>query len=154
MITGKKNIMPSRTAKIIVDILMLLFIVLSLVRWEGSPVFHIVVGSGCFLLFTIHVILNKKQLTALAKANKSGKLPSAAKLKYWINILLIVVWSVAIVSGFVAIGHYSGGIESLYATSRIHGISSRLGCLLILVHALQHHKQIISYFKRKATNGK
>jgi len=141
--------MNSRSTKIIVDILMTVFLILSFIRWEGDATFHIIVGSACSLFFAVHVLIHRKWLKAVTKSCMAGKLNKKHKGKYVVNILLLIIWSVAIITGFLAIGYFVGGVERMAIFSRIHGISSRVGLVLIVVHAVQHWVQIKSYFGRR-----
>ena len=142
--------MSSRSTKIIVDILMTVFLILSFIRLDGDPTFHIIVGSACSLFFAVHVLIHRKWLKAITKSCLAGKLNKKHKGKYVVNILLLIIWSVAIITGFLAIGYFVGEIEGMAVFSRIHGISSRVGLLFIVVHVVQHQAQIKSYFgKRK-----
>ena len=140
--------MSSRSTKITVDILMSIFLILSFVRWEDhNAVFHLAVGTACALFFAIHVCIHRKWLKAVTKSCLAVKLNRTLKWKYIINILLLAVWSIAIVTGFLAIGSFAGGIEWMLIFGRIHGITSRLGLALVIIHAIQHREQIVSYFK-------
>ena len=134
-----------KPVKIIVDILMLVFIILSVVRWESDPTFHIIVGSGCTLFFIIHFLVNIKPFKAMTK--RFGKLKVMIKLQYTIDALLIIVWSIAIISGFIAIPYYMEEAETAFKIGRLHGIFARVGCGLAGIHLLQHLKQIRSYFR-------
>ena len=98
--------MSNRTIKIIVDAFMLVFIALSLVRWDGDPTFHIVVGGVCSALFSIHVFLNRKWLFSVTKTLKSGKANSKTKWQYIVDLLLIIVWGISIITGFLSIAPY------------------------------------------------
>ncbi|MCL2382290.1 MAG: hypothetical protein FWC64_12025 [Treponema sp.] len=139
--------MSGKRTKIIVDILMTAFLALSFVRWEGSPVFHVVVGTACALVFAIHVCIHKRWLTSVTKLCLAGKLNKAVKGKYITDVLLFAVWGVAIVTGFLAIGPYMAGIErSVFG--RLHGVSARLGLMLVILHVVQHRSQIASYFRK------
>jgi hypothetical protein len=64
-----------------------------------------------------------------------------------VDWLLLIVWSIAIISGIPALLAYSGAIETAFDFGRIHGVFARLGGVFILVHIFQHAKQIRSYFK-------
>ena len=140
--------MNSRNTRIIVDILMTIFLALSFVRWGAdNAVFHFVVGTACALFFTIHVCIHRKWLVSVTKSCIAGKLNKALKGKYTVDILLLVVWSIAIVTGFLAIGSFAGGIEWMFVFGRIHGVTSRLGLALVIIHVVQHRNQIISYFR-------
>ena len=145
---GSSKMLSSRTIKIIVDILMTAFLILSFVRWEGDPFFHIFVGTACALFFAVHICIHRKWLKAVTESFIAGNLKKAIKGKYAINVFLVLVWSLSIVTGFLAIGPYISGVErSLFG--RIHGISARLGLLLIIFHIIQHRTQIASYFKNR-----
>ena len=53
-----------RATKIVVDIFMTLFLVLSFIRWDGGSgfVFHAIVGTACAIFFTIHIFIHRKWL--------------------------------------------------------------------------------------------
>ncbi|MCL2376155.1 MAG: hypothetical protein FWC76_02045 [Defluviitaleaceae bacterium] len=144
-----KSALSSKSTKIIVDVCMIVFLVLSFVRWEGDPTFHFVVGAGCTLFFAAHVFIHRKWIKAVTKSCMAGKLNKSLKWKYVIDMLLLVMWGIAIATGFLAIGSYVGGIDWMFVFSRIHGITSRIGLVLIVIHVIQHWPQIKSYFPRK-----
>ena len=131
--------------RVIVDIFMLGFIILSIMRWDGDPTFHIAVGSGCTLFFIIHFLLNIKPFKSMTK--KFRKLKIIVKLQYIVDVLLIIVWSITIITGFIAIPFYIDGVGRI---GRVHGIFARVGCGLAVIHLLQHLKQIRSYFRCKS----
>ena len=136
-----------KTAKIVVDILISVFLVLSFFRWEGNPSFHFTVGIACALFFAIHVCIHRKWMLSVTKSCLAGKLNKSLKARFIIDILLSIIWSVSIVTGFLAIGSYVNGIESMAVFGRVHGLTARLGLVLVLIHIFQHRKQIKSYFR-------
>ena len=140
-----------RTVRIAINILMLIFVVLSFVRWEGSDgfIFHAVVGTVCYLLFIIHVFINKKWLVTVTKSIKAGKAKAKLKRQYIIDVLLIAVWGASIITGFLAISYYLNDPENISTLGRLHGVTSRIGVVLIIIHIFQHMRQIRSYFKIK-----
>jgi len=142
--------MKNRKLKIIVDILMFLLLVFLLIPPSriGVP-FHIIGGIIFTSLVVTHICLNIKMFVSLVNASKTKKLNDKMKKQYVIDWLLVIVWSIAILSGFVAIGFAVGEMENLFIFSRIHNIAARLGFLFIIVHLFQHRKQIRSYIKRK-----
>ena len=148
----------SRTTKIIVDIFMTIFLILSFVRWNGDSgfIFHAIVGTACTLFFTLHVCIHWKWIKAVTKSVFDGKLNQTLKWKYVINMFLLAIWGVAIVTGFLAIGYFSAGIESMAIFSRLHAVTSRIGLGLVVIHVFQHLPQIKSYvgIKRKAKANK
>ena len=141
--------MNNRSIKILVDIFMTIFLVLSFIRWEDDPTFHYIVGSVCTLFFIIHVCIHRKWLKAVTKSCLSGKLKKSLKWKYIVNILLLIIWGIAIITGFLAIGYFSGGMENMAVFSRLHAVTSRIGLVLVVIHVVQHWAQIKSYFNGK-----
>jgi len=134
----------AKLAKIIVDVLMLIFVILSLVRWDGDPTFHIVVGSIFSVLLIIHFLLNIK--TSVSMTKKFRKLRVKIKLQYVIDVILVAIWSAAIITGIIATFYYLNSEFSINGTGRLHGMLGRIGCGFILIHIVQHIKQIRSYF--------
>ena len=137
----------SRATKIIVDIFMTIFLILSFVRWSGDSgfIFHAVVGTACAMFFTLHVCIHRKWIKAVTKSVFDGKLNPNLKWKYIINMLLLVIWGIAIATGFLAIGYFSAEIESMAVFSAFHALTSRLGLGLVIIHVFQHLPQIKSY---------
>ena len=130
----------SRRTKIIVDLCMTIFLALSFVRWEGDPTFHLVVGTACALFFVAHVVIHWKWLTSVTKSCVAGKMKPSLRGKYVVDLLLLVVWSLSIITGALAIG--------ASAFAGVHGLTARLGLVLLVVHIVQHRGQIKSYCKR------
>jgi len=150
-----KILKNNRTTKIIVDILMTIFLILSFIRWEDSHfAFHAIVGAGCALFFTLHICIHWKWLKAVTRSFLAGKLSKALRGKYTIDMLLLIIWGTAIATGFLAIGYFSFGIEGMAWLSRLHGVTSRLGLVLVVIHVFQHMPQIKSYMgiKKKPQN--
>ena len=142
----------SRAAKIVVDIFMTLFLILSFIRWDGNRgfIYHAIVGTACALFFTIHICIHRKWLKAVTRSVLDGKMNQALKWKYVIDVLLLAVWGIAITTGFLAIGYFAGGIEVMHVFSRLHAVSSRVGLGLVVIHVFQHLPQIMFYIGIKS----
>ena len=147
----------SRRTKIIVDIVMTVFLILSFIRWDGvgGAVYHIVVGSICALFFSIHMFIHRKWIKATTKSCFVGKLNKSLRGKYVVNMLLLVVWSVSIVTGFIAIIPFFSETYVGFGWGRLHGITARIGLALIVVHVIQHAPEIKSYLgvRKRTVNG-
>ena len=139
----------SKRTKIIVDIFMVVFLILSFVRWDGDPTFHFIVGTVCTLFFAAHVFIHRKWLGATTKASFSKSIKPALVGKFRVNILLLVVWGICIFTGFLAIGPFVFNVEWMFVFGRVHGITARVGLVLTVVHIVQHWAQIRSYVRGK-----
>ena len=141
-----------KVTKIVIDILMLVFVILSLLRWSGDPTFHIIIGGSFCLLFIVHFLLNIKIFVSMTK--KLGKLKLLLKLQYAVDMVLLIIWSIVTVAGVIAAINYLSAGSSVGGIGRLHGILGRVGCGFIGIHIIQHIKQILSYFKLKKLNIK
>ncbi|MCL1995201.1 MAG: hypothetical protein FWG63_03255 [Defluviitaleaceae bacterium] len=143
--------LTNRKAKIIVDIFMTKFVILSFVRWFGNQglIFHGIVGTFFGFFLAMHLYLNRKWIVSVTKAMIAKRMNKKSKQLYTVNTILLVVWLIAIVTGFLAIPSYAFDVESFWVFSRIHAVSSRLGGILIIVHVFQHLGQIRSYIGLK-----
>jgi hypothetical protein len=146
--------MKTKTLKIIIDVLLLVLLILSLFSSrDGHVIRHIIEGTLLTVLAVLHVFINRKWLTSVGKKIISGKTKGNVRLQYGIDVLLIAVWGFSIITGFLAMGFSVWGIESYFGFIRMHGVSARLGILLIIVHIIQHRKHIVSYFKSFKMKG-
>ena len=145
---------PKQT-KITIDLFMTLFLVLSFVRWEGmgGAIYHMAVGSACALFFSAHVFVHRKWIKATTTACFAGKLNKKLRWKYTTDMALLVVWGVSIITGFLAIAPFFTGMAGM-GMARLHGITARVGLVLIVVHVVQHLPQIKAYMGiRKRTKA-
>ena len=143
--------MSSKSTKIIVDILMTIFLILSFIRWDGisGAAYHIIVGSACTIFFIIHIIIHRKWLKATTKSCLAGNLSKALRWKYIINIILIIIWGISIVTGFFALAPFFSGASESFIWARLHGVTARVGLVFIIIHIIQHWPQIKSYMRIK-----
>ena len=138
----------SRRAKIIVDILMIGFLILAFIRWDGfgGAIYHIVVGTVCALMFAIHIFIHRKWVISVTKSCLTGKLNKALKGKYIVDMLLIVLWGTSIITGYFAIVPFLNDMSGS-GIGRLHGITARIGLGLIVIHVIHHIPQIKSYMR-------
>ena len=149
--------MNNRKAKITVDILMTVFVVLSFIRWNGDSgfLFHAVVGSVFTLLAAAHLCLNRKWVLSVTKSVIARKANSKTKKLYIVDMILMILWGIAIITGFLAIPSFLNDVDFFYVFGRIHAVSSRIEAAVILVHIYQHLGHIRSYIglKKKPKSG-
>ena len=139
--------MTNKQKRILVDILLLIFVVLSFVRWEGTNgfIFHATVGSVFVVLVMAHLWLNRNWIFSAYKAVKEKRANKKMRQMFFVNLCLVVTMDVVIISGFLAIPSFIYDIESFYIFSRIHAISSRICAILMIVHVFQHLEHIRAY---------
>jgi len=150
-----KAMWTGRRTKLIVNLSMTIFLILSFVRWDSSaPAFHFIVGIACTLFFAIHVFIHRKWLASVTKSYLAKKISPALVGKYRIDISLLAVWGVCILTGFLAVGYLVGGIAWMAVFGGIHGVTARLALVLTVIHIFQHKTQILSYFNRRSPHAK
>ena len=62
------------------------------------------------------------------------------------NIVFVAIWGIVIVTGFLALGAFIGGIESLVVFGRVHSLAVRAGLVYTAFHIFQHRTQIMLCF--------
>ena len=135
--------------KIAVDIFMTIFLALSFIRWDDDATFHYIVGTACAIFFALHICIHWKWIKAVTKSCLKGKLKKSLTWKYIVDMLLLAMWSISIATGILAIGSFSFDIEWMAIFGRIHGVTARIGLVLVIIHIIQHWQQIVSYVVRK-----
>lgn len=134
--------MRIKALKIIINILMVASLIICMPSSHNGDIFqHIIAGFTFTTLAILHFSLNRKWFMSISKAIQLKKLKGSTIRQYIIDWLLITVWVFSIITGFLGlVNHVFVGM---------HGVSARLGCLLIIVHIFQHRKKIISYLSRR-----
>jgi len=143
--------MYSKQTKIIVDISMTIFLLLSFIRWDGTrgAAYHFSVGTACALFFAAHVFIHRKWIKACTKSLFAGKLSKTLRGKYAVDILLLIFWTISIITGFIAIPPFFNDMSVTTTIGRIHGITARIGLVLVIIHIIQHIPIILSYMGLK-----
>lgn len=135
--------------KMTVDILMLIFLIISLVNWHINIVFHVVTGSLFAALMILHIVLNFRWLKGATKTIFKGTAKRKIKLQYVINIILLSAWLIAIITGIITATMLSDGIETDLMPGRAHTASAIAACLLTVIHIIQHRKRLAAFFKKR-----
>jgi len=122
----------------------------------GGAAYHFIVGTACALFFIVHIFIHRKWIKACAKSFFAGKLNKNLRGKYIVDMLLLMVWGISIVTGFIAVPPFLNDLGFTSGIGRIHGITARIGLGIIIIHVIQHIPQIMSYFgikRRKSTDS-
>jgi len=111
------------------------------------------VGGMAAVLSIAHICVNRRWLSSVMRARKAGKLNTKTKWKCRVDLLLVLFWSVCMLSGvligFPGILYALAGLEDLFLFFITHLLSAVLSLLLVIVHVVQHIGQIQAYFKKK-----
>jgi hypothetical protein len=141
-----ESTLSQKSTKIIVDIFMLFFLLLSIIHWDGNPTFHIIVGIGCVLFFTLHISIHRKWISSVTNSYLAGKIPPKVKGKYAVVVLLLLVWGIAILTSLPALATFLSGKGSAFGS--VHEKAAELGLVLVFIHVFQQRGKIKSYFKK------
>ena len=118
--------------------------------WDRNLTVHAVSGLIFAYLAVQHLQFNRRWFAFIGNFFREGAKNSRLKWQFYISLLTSVFWSMAILTGFLSILTLSSAVNSEQAAFvHIHGVLTRLGCVLVIVHLFQHRKQIGSYLKRK-----
>lgn len=125
-----KNILLSKSAKIIVDILLLLAFVIFFVlrsdeitKWNSA---HCIFSSFWILLMLIHVLQHKKSDT-------KSKLTALTTIGFALLFISVLLFCIRFNTFFLT----------------FHKIAGILFILLIIIHTISKSKQFITLFKRE-----
>jgi len=145
--------MKHRNHKRTISIFLAVFFMKSFAILFGMSIpLHMLVGGMAAVLSIAHVCVNRKWLLSVSKAGRAGKLNKKTKWQYRVDLLLILSWSICILSGvlvgFPGIIHSLAGVEDLFLFFVTHLFSAILSLFLVIVHIVQHIEHIQAYFKK------
>lgn len=137
--------MKIKKAKLIIDIFMFCFLVVSNLppKRIGLTV-HIVFGSLLYFLMVLHIVINIKYFSTINKSFK--KLKGKTKLQLVFDWILIFIFFVSFITSIFT------ATTNISAFERVHNIISRVGLAFLLAHIIQHLKVIGTYFKHTKQN--
>ena len=146
--------MNQRNHKRAISIFLAIFFIKSFAILFGMSIpLHMVVGGVAAALSIAHVCINRTWLSSVRKAYNTGKLNGKTRWQYSVDLLLILSWSLCILSGvligFSNIIYSLAGIEDLFLFFVTHLFSAILSLFLVIVHIAQHIGRIQAYFKKK-----
>lgn len=124
----KKN--KTAVVRIVLDVVMLVVIASLLSVNAVSRLYHEIAGLALIALFVVHILLNQKQLKALAKT----KSVSPARIKWMavLDVLLCIAWLLSIGTGILVSRSIFGfHIRSL---NGLHKLTSQIAVLITGAH--------------------
>lgn len=137
--------------RIILDLVMVILLPILMGYSLVGELYHEIVGVSMGVLFTIHLILNRKWFTALFK----GRYNARRVVTTIVNILLFLCVLTSMVSG-IFLSKYVfrfPGINALSSLMRtLHMLAAYWGFILMSFHAGTHGGMMISKIKNKTVN--
>ena len=137
--------------KISIDIVMVCLLPMLMAYSLIGEKFHEIIGTGMFVLFIVHHILNRNWYAALFK----GKYNVRRVFQTVLDMLLLVVMILQPVSGILLSKHlytFLPVLPGLALTRKIHMSLAYWGYVLLSIHAGTH--LIILFAKMKRNNKK
>lgn len=142
--------MKKKTVKTILDILMIAALPVLMADSLAGETLHEIVGTGMFVVFIIHHVLNRKATSAMFRGEQSA----VRIVNTVLNIILFAVMILLPVSGIVISKHLytflpTAGLSAVARTA--HLVLSYWGFALMSVHLGFHADAWLTRLKRKKT---
>ncbi|MGC7870643.1 DUF4405 domain-containing protein [Desulfosporosinus sp. SYSU MS00001] len=141
--------MKRNFVKLLIDALLSVIFVLLFNTHVIALPFHEVCGIGIGFGILVHIVLNFQWVKKVSLRLFDPKLPIKTRLGYVLNLLLLIAFTLIIVSGIliskVLFPNLRVGNEGLFRTFHVSASYSTL--LLIGIHIGLHWKWIMGFFK-------
>lgn len=141
------------SAKIALDVVMFLILVLLYKAKVLTLTYHEVAGIGILLVFLIHCLFNWRWIAHNAKKLFSSETPARTKFSYWISIALVVSFLIIVISGvFISKVLFREQIEALNMDTSIfrtlHLFFSALSLILVGIHLGLYWPMVKGFFRK------
>lgn len=141
------------SAKIALDVVMFLILVLLYKAKVLTLTYHEVAGIGILLVFLIHCLFNWRWIAHNAKKLFSSETPARTKFSYWISIALVVSFFIIVISGvFISKVLFKEQIEALNMDTSIfrtlHLFFSALSLILVGIHLGLYWPMVKGFFRK------
>jgi hypothetical protein len=132
--------------KIAFDLLMVILLVLIYSVSATGPLFHEVLGVSIFILFSIHLIYNRKWITLTGKKIADKSFAGKQKFMYISDILLFITFVLSGVSG-ILISKELFGFGYVSVWRYVHVCSATSSVILLSMHLGLHGDMIVHTVK-------
>lgn len=141
------------SAKIALDVVMFLILVLLYKAKVLTLTYHEVAGIGILLVFLIHCLFNWRWIAHNAKKLFSSETPARTKFSYWISIALVVSFLIIVISGvFISKVLFKEQIEALNMDTSIfrtlHLFFSAISLILVGIHLGLYWGMVKGFFRK------
>lgn len=141
------------SAKIALDVVMFLILVLLYKAKVLTLTYHEVAGIGILLVFLVHCLLNWRWIANNAKKLFSAQTPARTKFSYWVSIALVVSFLIIVISGvFISKVLFKEQIEGLALDTSIfrtlHLFFSAISLILVGIHLGLYWGMVKGFFRK------
>lgn len=135
---------PRTAVRLFFDLVILVTLVLLYNKRAISMAWHEISGLVLFAFIAVHLIINRRWISAITARLSSGKLPARTLLSYAISFSAFIAFVLVAISG-IAISRVVFGIHSNLAVWKImHKTGAAVSLALIGVHLGLHYDFIAS----------
>lgn len=136
------------THKFILDAVMAIILVLLYKKLVISLAFHEIAGLILFVLFAVHLIVNRKWIRTVALSLNNRSIPVKTKVCYVVDILLLICWVFAGLSG-ILISKILFSMEGPLFWKLVHFSCSAYALVLTGIHIGLHWPFITGILNKK-----
>lgn len=141
------------SAKIALDVVMFLILVLLYKAKVLTLTYHEVAGIGILLVFLVHCLFNWRWIANNAKKLFSAQTPARTKFSYWVSIALVVSFLIIVISGvFISKVLFKEQIEGLALDTSIfrtlHLFFSAISLILVGIHLGLYWGMVKGFFRK------
>lgn len=142
------------SAKIALDVVMFLILVLLYKAKVLTLTYHEVAGIGILLVFLVHCLFNRRWIANNAKKLFSPQTPARTKFSYWLSVALIICFLIIVISGvFISKVLFKEQIAALNMDTSIfrtlHMFFSAISLILVGIHLGLYWGMVKGFFRKK-----
>ncbi len=142
------------SAKIALDAVMLLILVLLYKAKVLTLTYHEIAGIGILLVFLVHCLFNWRWIANNAKKLFNPETPARTKFSYWISIALVLCFLIIVISGIlISKVLFKAQIEALAIDTSVfrmhHLFFSALSLILVGIHLGLYWGMVKGFFRKK-----
>lgn len=133
--------------KLVLDLILLILMILLYQKNIISMSFHEIGGLVLFALFIIHLLFNGKWIKSITKRLFDKSVPIKTRISYILNVLLVICWSLVIISGiFISKVVFHFSISGPWKI--VHFSCAAFALILIGIHIGLHWNLIYNSCKK------
>jgi hypothetical protein len=130
------------------DLLLLVAMVLLYNKRAFGIAYHEITGLALFALFTVHLLINRRWISAITARLAGGTITARTAFSYAISLGALIAFVLIGISG-IAISHVVFDINSTWPVWKImHKTGAAIALILIGIHVGLHHAFILGMLRQ------